>query len=61
MIKSLEDEAGKLNQTDKLRNKIVDTINRMKNAQDNYNQKLNSGTKEVSGALDGLVSGFDKV
>lgn len=39
-ISALETEANKLSQNDKLRNQIVDTINKMKNAQDSFNDKV---------------------
>lgn len=39
-IASLRAEAEALNETDKTRSRIIDTINRMQNAQDAYNQKI---------------------
>ena len=38
-ISNLDAEASALAQNDKLRNQIVDTINRAKNAQEGFNQK----------------------
>lgn len=39
-ISQLESESKALGQSDVLRNQIVDTINRMKNAQEGFNQKM---------------------
>lgn len=38
----MEAEASALTQNDKIRNQIIDTINRMKNAQESFNQKNNA-------------------
>lgn len=38
-ISNLEAEASALAQNDKIRNQIIDTINRAKNAQETFNQK----------------------